>query len=101
MKEKQVDFELLKKVVDIMNQKEHLTIEGVRKIVAIRVSMNLGLSDELRVAFPDIKPVPRPLINKNKIEDPNWLAGFISGEGCFFYPAQTEGLAGLLRCRYI
>jgi hypothetical protein len=68
---KQVDFELLKKVVDIMNRKEHLTIEGIRKIVAIRASMNLGLSNELQVAFPDVKPVPRPSTNENKIEDPN------------------------------
>ena len=37
MKEKQVDFELLKKVVDLMNQKEHLTIEGIRKIAAIKI----------------------------------------------------------------
>ena len=93
MKEKQVDFELLKKVVDLMNQKEHLTIEGIQKIVSIKASMNLGLSEELLVAFPDVKPVLRPSTNENKIEDPNWLAGFISGEGCFFYPAQTEGLA--------
>ena len=82
---KQVDFELLKKVVDLMNQKEHLTIEGIQKIVAIKASMNLGLSDELLVAFPDVKPVSRPWINENKIKDPNWLAGFISGEGSFFF----------------
>nr|YP_008964960.1 LAGLIDADG endonuclease [Annulohypoxylon stygium]AHB33519.1 LAGLIDADG endonuclease [Annulohypoxylon stygium] len=80
---KQVDFELLKKVVDLMNQKEHLTIEGIQKFVSIKASMNLGLSEELLVAFPDVKPVLRPSTNENKIEDPNWLAGFISGEGCF------------------
>jgi hypothetical protein len=68
---KQVDFELLKKIVDLMNQKEHLTIEGIQKIVAIKASMNLGLSDELLVAFPDVKPVSRPSTNENKIEDPN------------------------------
>ena len=46
--------------------------------------MNLGLSEELLVDFPDVKPVLRPSTNENKIVDPNWLAGFISGEGCFF-----------------
>lgn len=36
----------------LIQNKEHLTIEGVNKIVAIKASMNLGLSDELKVAFP-------------------------------------------------
>jgi hypothetical protein len=67
-----------------MNKKEHLSEEGLRSIVSIRASMNLGLSDELKVAFPDIIPVPRPLIKEKKINNPNWLAGFIYGEGCFF-----------------
>ena len=31
--------------------KEHLTIKGLHKIVAIKASMNKGLSDELKVAF--------------------------------------------------
>ena len=31
-----------------MNRKEHLTIEGLRKIVAIKASINLGLSSELK-----------------------------------------------------
>jgi hypothetical protein len=26
----------------------------------------------------------RPLVKDSKIQDPNWLAGFTSGEGCFF-----------------
>jgi len=101
---KQVDFELLKKVVDLMNQKEHLTIEGIQKIVAIKASMNLGLSDELLVSFSDIKPVSRPSTNKNKIEDPNWLAGFISGEGCFFidiYKSQTNKIGSAVRLKFL
>lgn len=46
--------------------------------------MNLGLSDQLKVAFPDIKPIERLLIVNKEIKDPHWLAGFVSGEGCFF-----------------
>ena len=101
---KQVDFELLKKVVDIINRKEHLTIEGIRKIVAIRASMNLGLSNELQVAFPDVKPVPRPSTNENKIEDPNWLAGFINGEGSFFidvYKSKTNKIGSAVRLKFL
>ena len=46
--------------------------------------MNLGLSKELKAAFSDILPVQRPLVNNQEIMDPNWLAGFVSGEGCFY-----------------
>lgn len=33
-----------------MERKEHLTEDGLRKIVAIKGSMNLGLSDSLKAA---------------------------------------------------
>ena len=47
---------------------EHLTIDGLKKIVAIRACMNLGLSDELKKAFPtpDVVSVPRPLVKNQK-----------------------------------
>jgi len=67
----------------MMNRKEYLTIEGLRKIVAIKASLNLGLSEELKSAFPNVVPIPRPLIQNKKILDPYWLAGFASGEACF------------------
>ena len=34
--------------------KEHLTYDGLRKIVAIKASMNLGLSEKLKEEFPDV-----------------------------------------------
>ena len=46
-----------------MNRKEHLTTEGFRKIVGIKPSMNLGLSDTLTAAFPEIVPFPRPIVS--------------------------------------
>lgn len=45
--------------------------------------MNKGLSDKLVTEFPDITPVPRPEVTDQEIKDPNWLAGFTDGEGCF------------------
>lgn len=71
-------------VVDLMSRKEHLTKEGLNKIVAMKASMNLGLSTELKAAFPHTIPVPRPLVNDQEIKDPQWVAGFVEGEGCFF-----------------
>jgi hypothetical protein len=66
-----------------MNCKEHLTIEGLHKILSIKASINLGFSDELKAAFPDIVAIKKPLVQDQKILDPYWLAGFVSGEGCF------------------
>lgn len=43
--QKRADLKLFKSIIDIINRKEHLTMEGLRKIVAIRASMNKGLSE--------------------------------------------------------
>ena len=66
-----------------MNRKEHLTREGLIKVLSIKESINLGLSDSVKSAFLDIVAVERPIISNQKILDPYWLAGFASGEGCF------------------
>lgn len=41
------------------------------------------LSDKLGGAFPNVLPVERPVVKDQSIRDPNWLVGFVSGEGCF------------------
>ena len=82
--QKKADFELFKLAVEIMNQKGHLTPEGLQEIVNIKASMNKGLSNDLKEAFPHTEEFPRPLVEAQKIKDPHWLAGFTSGEGCFY-----------------
>lgn len=81
--QKQADFILFSMIVDLMNKKEHLTEEGVIKIISIRSSMNKGLSDSLKKAFPAAKQVDRPLIHSQNIKSPLWLVGFVDGEGTF------------------
>lgn len=49
--QKRADFILFKQIIDLMNRKEHLIIEGLHKIIAIKASINLGLSDELKEIF--------------------------------------------------
>ena len=83
------------KVCEIIERREHLTLSGFNTIVAIRASMNRGLSEKLKLAFPDVVPqiVVRPLVENPQILDPNWLAGFTSAEGCYYveiYKAKTE-----------
>ena len=80
--QKQADYELFKQAFNLILNKEHLTEEGLAKIVAIKAGLNQGLSDDLKSAFPVIAPIARPLVNQ-PIKDPNWLAGFASAEGCF------------------
>jgi hypothetical protein len=50
-----------------MKSKEHLTDEGIKKIVAIKASVNRGLSADLNAAFPNIDPVPRPIVENKKV----------------------------------
>jgi len=78
--QKQADF---KRALELIVRKEHLTMEGFHKIVAIKASMNKGLSDNLKEDFPTIKPVDRPKVEFKGIPEPNWFAGFSEGEGCF------------------
>ena len=80
---KRADFELFKRVYIKMKRKEHLTLEGLRQIVAIRASINWGLSEKLLEAFPSVVRVERPFGELPKTIDPQWFAGFISGEGSF------------------
>lgn len=100
------DFLLFKAVVDIIKAKEHLTMKGIQEIVSLKASLNLGLTDELKAAFPDTVPALRLLPQNSEImgkakgsscyEIPLttpgssafmkvglWMAGFVSGEGCF------------------
>ena len=37
---KRVDYVLFKQAIDIVQKKEHLTIEGLQKIIAIKASIN-------------------------------------------------------------
>ena len=92
--QKYADYLLFKQVAAMMGQKEHLT-QGVfflEKIVSIKASVNLGLPDSLKAAFPaaklarrDINPVPRPEIDGQLLKALNsdWISGFSSAEGCF------------------
>lgn len=69
--QKLADYLLFKEVVMIIRRKEHLTVEGIEKIVNIKATINWGLTDVLRDSFPNVKPVQRPLVDNQEIRDPN------------------------------
>ena len=51
-----------------MNNKGNLTVKGLKKkIVNIKASFNLGLSDTLKSEFAGYTPVERPVINYDNV----------------------------------
>lgn len=80
---KKADFILYKKGIDLISSKKHLTPEGLQEFINIKASLNLGLSEELQKAFPNTVPAIRPESENQIIPNDSWLAGFVSGEGCF------------------
>jgi len=68
----------------MMQRGEHLTPEGLQKIINIRASLNRGLTPLLLEAFPNTVALARPLLPLNNTKlYPQWIAGFTSGDGCF------------------
>lgn len=72
MTKKRTDFLLrffMKKkkneALQLIINKDHLTEEGIRKMVSIRASINKGLTNILKEAFPDVKPM---VISSSAIE---------------------------------
>lgn len=68
-----------------MINKEHLTKEGLTKIVNIKASMNFGTMPKSIVSlFPTINPIKRPVRTDFTIYHPYWVVGYVEGEGMFF-----------------
>jgi hypothetical protein len=120
--QKRADYLLFKEAVMIMKRGEHLTVSGLQAIINLRATINKGLTPALIEAFPETVAVPRPPLpgggvvhpelppshslmgwrvgpqveNKNvQSIDPQWVAGFTSGDGSFIVsirdlkPSQT------------
>ena len=54
---KHSDYLLFKQIVLLMLNKEHTSIEGLRKIINIKIYLNTGLSDSLKNVFPHTIPI--------------------------------------------
>lgn len=94
--EKWADYFLFKQILNLMLEKEHRTLEGLYRIIAIKASINRGLTDKLKFTFSNVTRVVRPSVINIKISDPNWLAGFTSAEGSFMVQVKTSGQVQLV-----
>jgi hypothetical protein len=81
--QKAADFILFEQIVELISKGAHLTMNGLQAIINLRASMNLGLSDVIKLKFNIINVVTRPIINSITILNPNWISGFVSGDGNF------------------
>lgn len=87
--QKRIDFELWAKIVNCMKEKEHLTPDGLFKILSLKSALNRGLPKNMRVAkeLKSIKTLERSLHLVESGDfmnlDPHWISGFVAGDGTF------------------
>lgn len=80
---KKLDYVLFKKSFDIIKLNEHLTEQGISKLIEYKSTLNKGLSEKLKNSFSDINLLERVEFKFNGIPSPYWIAGFVSGDGSF------------------
>jgi len=61
--QKLADFLIFSQILELVAQKQHLTLEGLNKIISLKSSLNKGLSADLIEAFPSIKVIERIKVN--------------------------------------
>jgi hypothetical protein len=68
--QKYTNYNLFKEIVILMMEGEHLNAEGLKKIINFKASLNLGLPEILKIAFPDVLPTQNLLKPEQKIPHP-------------------------------
>lgn len=100
---KKGDFLLWTKVVEIILNKDHLTEKGFLKVLSYYASINRGMSSKVLSHYSDIIPVDKPIVNLPENLDPNWVSGFVAGDGGFSIyvrPAKDYKLGEKIYCRF-
>jgi hypothetical protein len=69
--QKSSDYLIFKQCFEIINKGEHLTERGLLEIISFKSTLNLGLPDYLKKAFPYIQGKDRPEYLYKGIPDPN------------------------------
>jgi hypothetical protein len=81
---KLVNFILWSQALDLIISKEHLTLKGLLKLIALKAHSPKGLSPNLIKEFPNYIPINlpdyKPDLSKINI---HWICGFINADGSF------------------
>lgn len=81
---KRADFLLFKSAIELIKQKEHLCSEGIHKLLGLKIFLNKGIiNEEFNSTFNNIVAQERTVVAKPERINPNWFAGFTSGDGSF------------------
>lgn len=76
---KMIYFILWGKVLKRIIRKEHLSLDGFKRVLIIKSAFKNGLSLSLKQAYPDIKPEATPELVSHIELDPYWVSGFTAG----------------------
>jgi hypothetical protein len=68
LSEKQIDYELIKKAFNIIYNKEHLTQNGLNKVIALKACLKRGISSNISLAFSDVILIDRPRVNNMDVK---------------------------------
>lgn len=89
---KRLDYLDFKKVVNMVDNKVHLTSEGENLLIEIKKSINKGRSYTQRVKFSKE-------ITTKIIPSVDWIMGFIDAEGCFYFGITSQKPRGSLNTK--
>jgi hypothetical protein len=81
---KLVYYNLWSQVLEILLNKQHLNLEGLNKIIALKAHCKTGLSDLLLNSFPNYVTISCPTYSPDlKNINMDWICGFINADGYF------------------
>ena len=66
-----------------MKTKQHLTDFGFKTVLSYYASINKGMSSKVLLEFPNIVRFERVKVNLPDILAPDWVSGFVAGDGGF------------------
>lgn len=100
---KRADFLLWCEIVKLILSKDHLTEKGFLQILSYNASINRGTSKKLSNYYDNIVPADKPVVNLPENLNPQWVSGFVSGDGGFSIyvrPAKGFVLSERVDCKF-
>lgn len=100
---KNSDFILWSKVIQMMLNKDHLSLTGFLTILTYYASINRGISKNVLKYYANIIPHGKLEVSLPDSLNPDWVSGFVAGDGGFAIyvkPAKDYTLAEKVYVRF-